>query len=511
MLASNHLQSSAIASSIDGVCYRNMTDSKAKAPKFVVGQTASRQVQRELIKSTNPAETISNFQRSRSLHSMFSKAFGTTPSYAEREKDMDIESLDTDSVLVFLTHLGVSHYEVHRRISDSLQKQLEDEIRKVNNQEALLSLLKTCWHYATTVPELRPILWAVLKQLGDKIPVAVLKALAEDDGNGNLKHVEIFRPLPPLLKRLVWEADWDHKIPIEKEHSDSTPDYVILVESTLLYDTINPLIQSYTENAQLVEAAGKVFASTTHERRVLTTQRRALASSTTTKTAINSSTSALIGGKTAHATSVLSSKDSQFSSGKAVAQLRDLLSDTTSGKSSYRPKLLHGILSILIAKHGAEAPCSLTGAHLHCTLVADILLSAGGSLPTMYEPIVTLTRALDDAVNNGVFSENDLIKVQDALKSIYEPDHENMVSEKDKRKKSDRSKEEEDKSKPTTFLKRQLNRIITAGFTAMKESDPQNLFLNPVSDSIAPVRIAQIFLSKLFKGNLKLTIRCSGL
>jgi hypothetical protein len=482
-----------------------MADNKGKAPKFIVGQTASRQVQRELNKSTNPAETISNFQRTRSLHSMFSKAFGTTPSYAEHEKDAEVESLDTDSVLVFLTHLGVNQYEVHKRISDSLQKQLEDEIRKVNSQEALLNLLKNCWRYATTVPELRPILWAVLKQLGEKIPVAVLKALAEDDGNGKLKHAEIFRPLPPLLKRLVWEADWDHKMPIEKEHSDSPSEYLKLVQSTLLYDTVNPLVEKYTGNPQLVESASKVFASTAHERRVLTTQRRALASSTTTKKSTPSSTSALLGGKTSN-TGTSSLTDSQFSSGKAVSQLRDLLSDTTSGTSSYRPKLLHGILSMLIAKHGAQSPVVLTGFHLHCTLVADILLSAGGSLPKIYQPVVTLTRALDDAVKNGLFAEKDLIKVQEALKHIYEAEHENKQSETEEKKKADSSKDGDDKPKPTTFLKRQLNRIITAGLTAMKESDPQNLFLNPVSDSIAPVRIKSVSYFRLASSRSKLIL-----
>ena len=141
-----------------------MSDIKSKTPKFSVGPAAARQVQKLLGRSTNPAETITNFQQTRSLHSMFAQAFGTTPAYAAvQEPHTEIESLDTDSVLIFLTHLGASQHEVHKRIADSLQKELEDEIRNASNHEALLTLLKNCWYYATTVPELRPILWAVLK------------------------------------------------------------------------------------------------------------------------------------------------------------------------------------------------------------------------------------------------------------------------------------------------------------------------------------------------------------
>lgn len=466
-----------------------MTDNKSKAPKFLVGQAAARQLQRELNKSTNPAETISSFQRSRSLHSMLSKAFGTSPSYATPKKHTEVESLDTDPVLVFLTHLGVSQYEVHKRIADTLQKQLEDEIRKTTNQEALLHLLKNCWHYATTVPELRPILWGVLKQLGDKTPLTVLKALAEDDGRGKQKHEEIFRPLPPLLKRLVWEADWDNKIPIEKENIDDSSEYSKLVQSTLLYKTVSPLVEEYTSNSHLIDSAKKVFATSVHERRILTTQRRALAQSTATKTTTPSSTSALLKTKATNTGNVTAttSSDSSLSSGRAVSRIRDLLSDSSSGSISYRPKLLHGILSMLMMKHGMDSSQAvLTGVHLHCTLVADILLSAGGSLPKIYQPLLTLARALDDAVQNGVFSENDLIKVQGAMKQIFSSDEDKSRSEEDLQKKASGETDEANNSKPNTFLKRQLNRIITAGVTAMKESDPQSLFLNPVTDRIAP-------------------------
>lgn len=494
---------------------------KSKTPSFLVGQAGKREVKKLLLRSTNPAATITNFQKTRSLHSMFARAFGTIPLHAVADgkvgeesspssssSDNAVESLDTDSVLTFLGHLGVSRFEVHKRIQDSLQKQLEEEIRKVGSgsQEPLLNLLKNCWHPATTVPELRPILWAVLKQLGEQTPLAVLNALGERESpdSQQLKHAEIFRPLPPLLKRLVWEADWDDKVPVSKEVTVNNPkEYLKLVQSTLLHVTVQPLVDKYCATEALLESAGKFFVSASSERRVLTTQRRALTHTSTTTGGVSAATTttALLG-KTASTGAAAQSSSSSpseplLNSGKAVSQLRQLLGDTAGGTASYRPKLLHAFLSMLMAHHGAQAPKILTGTHLHCTLVADILLSAGGPLPKIYTHVHALARILDDSVKNGVFGDKDLIKVQETLKKIYEAEHaEEEESESDSKsaKKETKKKKEADEeidamgeeTKPTTFLKRQLNRIITAGLQAMKESDPQNLFLNPVTDAIAP-------------------------
>ena len=157
-----------------------------------------------------------------------------------------------------------SRHEVHKRITDSLQKQLEDEIRKLTSQEPLLNLLKSCWQYATVLPELRPILWAVLKQLGAQTPLAVLKALSEREKDGSLKHADIFRPLPPLLKRLVWEADWDDKVMniTEKQRGTSDDDpqeYLNLAKGTLLCQTVQEIIDSYCSNPALLESSGRPF------------------------------------------------------------------------------------------------------------------------------------------------------------------------------------------------------------------------------------------------------------
>jgi hypothetical protein len=498
-----------------------------KTPAFSIGPKAHKEVRNALRGSNNPAETIASLQNSRSLHSMFAKAFGTTPQYEADDNDNDdndnVESLDTDSVLKFLGHMGVSQYDVHKRVGDALQKQLENELRKVNSEGALLHLLQNCWPYATSNAEFRPILWAVLKQLGSKTPLAVLQALSEREKKSRkLKHAEIFRPLPPLLKKLVWEADWTDKVPIEKENSSATNSkkYLQMVQSTLLYETVHPLIEKYTSTTLLVESSGKFFVPSIMERRVLTSSRRALTNTasvtatsptrggtTTTTTTMASYTTAAASAATNNTapttSSSLSSSDSLLQAGKSVSQIRNMVSDIFRGSVSYRPNLLHNLLSILMAKHGVHATVALTGthgllagsSHLHCTLVADILLSSGGPLPKIYANVHSLARILDDAVKNGIFTDKDLIKVQHTLKLIY--DAEPTVNKDDdinKKKKSKKNDDHDDtgvksfsKNKtPNKSLIRQLNKIITSGLSALKDNDGQSLFLNPVTDAIAP-------------------------
>lgn len=494
-----------------------MSSKNKKTPAFSIGPKAGREVRNALSKSKNPAETIASYQKTRSLHSMFAKAFGTTTQYDSDDSDRNIgngngniESLDTDSVLKFLGHMGVSQYDVHKRIGDALQKQLENELRKVTSEGALLHLLQNCWPYATSNAEFRPILWAVLKQLGAKTPLAVLQALAErEKKTRKLKHSEIFRPLPPLLKRLVWEADWTDKVPIAKENSATLncKKYVQMVQSTMLYETVHPLIEKYTSTPLLVESSGKFFVNSITERRVLTSSRRAL-----TNTASVAATSPTRAGassllsKPSTTTANNNAAESLMQAGKAVSQIRNTLSDMSRGAASYRPNLLHAVLSILMAKHGAQAAIATTGtscgllagaSHLHCTLVTDILLSTGGPLPKQYVYVHSLARLLDDAVKNGIFTDKDLMKVQQELKLIYEaePTVETDTDDQEAAEGIKRKIEEKDdpcdalsrnKSVPNKSLIRQLNQIITAGLSEMKDSDPQTLFLNPVTDAIAP-------------------------
>ena len=500
-----------------------MASKNKKTPAFSIGPKASREVRNALSKSKNPAETIASYQKTRSLHSMFAKAFGTTTQYDaddnnnrnngnKNENGNNTESLDTDSVLQFLGHMGVSQYDVHKRIGDALQKQLENELRKVTSEGALLHLLQNCWPYATSNAEFRPILWAVLKQLGSKTPLAVLQALAEREKKSRkLKHSEIFRPLPPLLKRLVWEADWTDKVPIVKENSATLncKKYLQMVQSTMLYETIHPLIEKYNSTPLLVESSGKFFVNSIMERRVLTSSRRALtntASVTATSPTRAGASSLLNKSSTTTLSNNNTSAESLMQAGKAVSQIRNTLSDMSRGAASYRPNLLHAVLSILMAQHGTQAAIATTGtssgllagaSHLHCTLVTDILLSTGGPLPKQYVHIHSLARLLDDAVKNGIFTDKDLMKVQQILKLIFDAEH-TVEKENDGQEDSDGSKKKKEgsddpddassrnKPMPNKSLIRQLNQIITAGLTEMKDSDPQTLFLNPVTDAIAP-------------------------
>jgi len=366
-------------------------ESVEKTSVFPVGSAGRRELRRALVRSTDPAGTIQAFQQSHSLHSMMAKAFGTTPRYKARdESDSNVESLDTDSVMLFLSHLGVTQYDVHKRISDTLLKELEDEIRNAQSQEPLLELLKSSWAYATKFPdsELRPVVLAVLKKLGEETPLAVLTALAERD-EGKLRHAEIFHHLSPLLKRLVWEADWNQRIPLEPDTEPKA--YLEQVKSSLLFETIEPLTEQYYSSKLLVESANRPFVASIRERRMLTTQRRASTSAIPTTGAATGGVGSVLRGSQQQSTTTTES----HSSGKAVLQLRDLLCDSVGSSSSYRPKLLYAILSILIAQHGANEKFFLGGAeHLHCTLVADLLLSTGGPLPKAYTYVLMLARIL---------------------------------------------------------------------------------------------------------------------
>jgi hypothetical protein len=170
-----------------------------------------------------------------------------------------------------------------------------------------------------------------------------------------------------------------------------------------------------------------------------------------------------------------------------------------------------------MAQHGALATVALMGtsqglltgvSHLHCTLVADILLSTSGPLPKEFANVHKLARVLDDAVKNGILTDKDLLEVQEALKAIYssEPseddddvnDSTDKKNNNKKKKRSDGGDDDDEeyseggpanKKTPNKSLVRQLNQIIISGLAAMKESDPNSLFLNPVTDQIAPGKL----------------------
>ena len=438
--------------------------SKNQAPPFPVGAAGRRELLSKLKQTTHPGRVIAEFAAQNSLHHMMAKAFDTVPlrKHKNTRNAGTAESLDTDSVMTFLSHLGVRQHETHKRISETLSRTLEEEIRKTTAEEPLLELIKSCWLYATTVEELRPVLWAVLKQLGPKTPLPVVMALSERDESGKkLKHEEIFDKIPPGLKRLCWEADWDSRIPIENAAMDPN-EFLHHAKTTLLFDTMEPFMTEYTSNQILVDAANHPFVATLSERRILTTQRRALRK---------------IGATTSTTTATTSTAANPLTTGKAVLHLRSILTDTT-----YRPKLLYALLSVLMAQHGSTKRCFLGGAdHLHCTLVADILLSAGGPLPKQYTDVLALARVLDESVQEGNMSDANLSKIQATLKLIFGAEPSEAVPTTPLK-----GAPSAEPCAPTTAIKRQLNRWISSGIAEMKDKDPQQCFLNPVTDAIAP-------------------------
>ncbi|GKY91134.1 hypothetical protein MPSEU_000086200 [Mayamaea pseudoterrestris] len=439
---------------------------------FFSSVVAKRELRRELRRSTNPADTIQAFQQEHSLHTMMARAFGTTPRHEmkkTRSQDKQTEEpLDSDPAIAFLSHLGVSHYEVHKRISDTLMKQLEEEIRKSKNTEALLSLLQSCLTFATTQTEMRPVLWAVLKQLGEDTPLPVLQALTLRDQDSKLRHKDLFEPLSPLLKRLCWEADWESRVSSSNADSRPLDEY----QTTLLYETLEPLISQYCNNKVLVDMADQLFVSTVRERRVLTKQRRALT----------------VPASTMAGSCVAKEGIEVLDSGKAIAAIRSLLCDTVGTASTFRPKLLYSLFSILMAEHGSITMGQIGGAsNLRCTLVADILLSAGGPLPRGYQHLSALARTLDDCVQEGNISDAAVKKIQQTLTLIFLSDDDTTSSKAaESNAQSDGLSQVQIQEEISLAALRQLNKVITAGIDAMKDADPQSLFLNPVTDAIAP-------------------------
>jgi Bromodomain len=510
--------------------------------QFPIGLSGKRELRRALLRATDPAKTIETFQQSHSLHSMVARAFGTVPRHEEEAATVTArqtrrsdssgqnptnraqEPLDTDPVLTFLSHLGVSQYEAHKRISDALLKELEATIRQTTATEPLLQLLQSSWVYATTIPDVRPVVWAVLKQLGNRTPPAVLQALGERDpkvdatedkqlrlnqGVTVLKHKELFNPLPSSLKRLVWEQDLTQHVPAAMEY-DSTVDassFKDSLEKTLLYLTLQPYIDQYCQHTALSQQANRPFVGSAQERRMLTTQRRALtaapaAAATTAPTAAPPTAASAASVLRSAAATAGAAPPAHRDSGKAVAQIRTALCDRVGTAVSFRPKLLYGLLSILMVRHGERRTQGrfLGAEGLSCTLVADILLAAGGPLPKSYNDILKLARLLDEAVQDGNLSDAVVIGIQTILRDIFQHEGGDVASSGAGENATQGKKagvtgspppvgkmtKEMLEVMPTTGMQRQLNRIITTALVAMKENDTQNLFLNPVTDKIAP-------------------------
>jgi len=401
-----------------------------------------------------------------------------------------------------------------------------------HGHRTLLRLLGSAWLFRD-VPELRPVLISLLKRLGDNTPVIMLRTLGAKKGDDSreLKHADLISQLGPHMQRLVWEADWDAKLKTASGTTDGnnkSEDEITLRGSTILADFIQPAVDQYVNDDILVQAADLAFVGGISERRLATKSRRMEAKDSDVlcgadETICGALTSIGGGGK-ASSKGGKDEKSTTSSSAHAITSIKETLGS--------RPKLLGAVLDMLISEYAttggglgnihsmtvAEKRSKvLTGSgsilggatNLTCTLVADILLSFG-QLPRSYETLGILARLLDTSVQVGGISDNSLAQIQGCLRTLFRPTDSDLSQEQSvtptKTTASNSQPEVVGSGKkiklslkniPTKmfpdhpvddseFERKLLQKILKKAIALMKENDPQGLFLNPVTDAIAP-------------------------
>jgi len=454
-----------------------------KDVEFNVGMKAKREVRKTFHETKlDPITTIVEFQRKHSLHTMMAKALDTIPVYCSTSSTSKtnaavlsdtstIEPFQPDPVLTFLSHLGVTHQEIHKRILEALRSHLLEEVERSSSSshnDALLELLKQSWAISNFgATEIRPVLVSILKKLQDDTPHSVLVTMANRDEMGELRYGELLSELPLRMRRLVWEAD------AAAANSSS---------SSLLQSMIQPLLQEYTSCSEPFRyAANLTFGIGITERRMATAQVRRRQSVTTgmptssntnstqrivsslssrTTTIKKESIDATNGGPreknttisptTAASTGTSSAVTSTSSTpGDALAKIREIVGD--------RPKLFNALIQMIIAQHGATTSTSTTTTststndttttvtavyggtehtilggerYLNCCLLSDILLTFGSScMSKSYEHVGSLARIVDECVNAGTVTDTHVAQIQGCLRHIFEiPTTQNRTS-----------------------------------------------------------------------------------
>ena len=210
-----------------------------------------------------------------------------------------------------------------------------------------------------------------------------------------------------------------------------------------------------------------------------------------------------------------------------------------------RPKLLGALFNILITEHGLHGaqkefvleggvggdgfclhgPSSdqyITGgsSYLTCTLLSDLLITYAGQLPKQYETLCILANVLDSSVKEGIFTDPAFVQVQACLRILYPQDTVESVSFSTSKVATTSSLTHHSSPNPpstknikislsamalatagesskdsataaastttNTTERTWIRKIITDVIKRIKDCDPKNLFLHPVTDQIAP-------------------------
>lgn len=496
---------------------------EATPANFPCGATARKHVRLAFRNSTDACTTIIRYQRDNGLHAQFARAFGTVPVHESvagvnndvegdttianynlndhkdtvdsnkgGDEDLVVEPFDPSPALDFLSHLDVSHHEVHVRVASALRSAIEDEIQRITGpggNPALLELLKSAWQFRD-VPELRPILVCVLRRLGDRIPVLMLRRLGAKKAHTlELKNADLVGQLGPHIQRLVWEADLDAA---RSESSSIDTGRLTLDGSTILADLIRSSVNDYVTDLSLIRAADHAFVGSVAERRYATKSRRSKDSSKAASSSVVEARSTLASMKLtkviAAPTTTLSDSAGECNSADAISSIKETVGN--------RPTLLGAVLDMLVSSHASSGGLMMVGAtNLTCSLVADILLSFG-QLPRSYEVLDILARLLDSAVQVGSISDTTISQIQGCLRTIFRPTRSEQ---------SDRMSYGGTKIKlslkpvpkpPTStfpdmvddseYQRKLIQKLVKNALISLRENDTQGLFLDPVTDEIAP-------------------------